>query len=213
MSFHSANRIHAPPVGDDSWLGWFLSRAGNEFLCRVPLDYMEDHFNLIRLDKAVTNYAEALRDILDKKYCLRKWVGEDSGIESEWLYGLIHARYILTPAGIEAMRIKFEHGAFGICPRVYCHGQHVLPIGSSYTYDKSLVNIYCPRCQDIFEPAQENATLDGCMFGPSFPHMFFMQLPELRPQPSQDKYVPRLYGFQLHESALKPQPDKADAES
>ncbi|SPP73359.1 suppressor-of-stellate-like protein [Drosophila guanche] len=211
MALHSGSRTHAPPIGDDSWLGWFLSRPGHEFLCRVPLDYMQDQFNLIGLNESVTNYTDALGDILDKKYWRRKWVGEGSNMESEWLYGLIHARYILTPHGIKAMRMKFERGAFGLCPRVYCHGQHVLPIGSSTIYDESLVNIYCPRCKDIFEPAPENAALDGCMFGPSFPHMFFMHWPELRPQPSQEKYVPRLYGFQLHESALQPKPAEAES--
>ncbi|XP_022229747.2 suppressor-of-stellate-like protein [Drosophila obscura] len=211
MSFKSGSVTTSPPVGDESWLGWFLSQEGNEFLCRVPSDYMMDKFNLCGLDTMVTNYTAALNAILDSEYCLNNWVGEGTNVESEWLYGLIHARYIMTPGGIDAMRKKFDYGDFGICPRVYCRGQHVLPIGLSEEYNDSMVKIYCPRCLDIFDPPQASAMLAGCMFGTSFPQMFFMELPSLRPQPPTETYVPRLYGFQVHKSALHPPSEDMDS--
>ncbi|XP_033254132.1 suppressor-of-stellate-like protein [Drosophila miranda] len=119
----------------------------------------------------------------------------------------------MTPPGIDAMRRKYEYGDFGICPRVYCQGHHVLPIGLSEKSYESTVKIFCPCCQDIYQPTRISAMLDGCMFGPSFPHMFLMELPSHRPTPPQEKYVPRLYGFQLHKSALEPVPDSAANES
>ena len=36
------------------------------------------------------------------------------------LYGLIHARFILSPRGLAMMREKFLLGAFGMCQRILC---------------------------------------------------------------------------------------------
>lgn len=44
------------------------------------------------------------------------------------LYGLIHARYILTTHGLAAMHHKYLHGAFGKCPRHLCAQQSVVPV-------------------------------------------------------------------------------------
>ena len=47
---------------------------------------------------------------------------------AQYLYGLIHARYIKCSAGLEAMRKKYVRGDFGTCPRHGCSDQLVVPV-------------------------------------------------------------------------------------
>lgn len=86
------------------------------------------------------------------------------------LYGLVHQRYILTRAGLQAMvyiilRIhpvsitescvqvdKYENGVFGSCPRVYCVGCNVVPCGRSDMPGLDTVKLFCPNCNDIYGP-------------------------------------------------------------
>jgi casein kinase II subunit beta len=57
------------------------------------------------------------------------------------LYGLIHARFILTPKGLHIMRNKFINGIYGSCPRVLCDRALVLPIGMSEDLSISRVKV------------------------------------------------------------------------
>ena len=43
--------------------------------------------------------------------------------EADVLYGLIHARYIMTSSGLDRMLKKYRAGDFGVCPRFYCENQ------------------------------------------------------------------------------------------
>ena len=65
------------------------------------------------------------------------------------LYGLIHARYILTCHGFDAMKAKYENAVFGTCPNVSCEvngtPQNVIPCGSTDFLCLDSTKVFCPR--------------------------------------------------------------------
>ena len=61
------------------------------------------------------------------------------------LYGMVHARYIVTTRGLAKMVDKFKKCDFGRCPRVICEGQALLPMGLSDNAGAKSVKLYCAR--------------------------------------------------------------------
>ncbi|XP_017638282.1 casein kinase II subunit beta-1 isoform X5 [Gossypium arboreum] len=184
--------------GDDtSWISWFCNLRGNEFFCEVDDDYIQDDFNLCGLSSQVPYYDYALDLILD----VESHEEQNELVESaaEMLYGLIHARYILTSKGMAAMLDKYKNYDFGRCPRVYCCGQPCLPVGQSDIPRASTVKIYCPRCEDIYYPRSKyQGNIDGAYFGTTFPNLFLMTHGHLKPQKATQSYVPRVFGYKIH---------------
>lgn len=189
--------------GDDtSWIAWFCSLKGNEFFCEVDDEYIQDDFNLCGLSSQVPYYDYALDLILDVESSHGDTFTEEQNelVESaaEMLYGLIHARYILTGKGMAAMLEKYKNYDFGRCPRVYCCGQPCLPVGQSDISRSSTVKIFCPKCEDVYYPRIKNQDIDGAYFGTTFPHLFLMTYPHLKPQKPSQRYTPRIFGFKIH---------------
>jgi casein kinase II subunit beta len=74
--------------------------------CEVERSYIEDGFNLYGLRACVSNFSDCLDLILDR-------IGPDDDSDDSHLtqsactlYGLIHARYIITAHGLDAMYNK-----------------------------------------------------------------------------------------------------------
>uniref|UniRef100_A0A7S2UQR9 Casein kinase II subunit beta n=1 Tax=Attheya septentrionalis TaxID=420275 RepID=A0A7S2UQR9_9STRA len=192
---------------DGSWIAWFCSLRGNEFFCEVDEDYIQDDFNLTGLNGLVPYYDYALDMVLDVEMPMEDTLTEEQQeiVESaaEMLYGLIHARYIVTNRGMHAMYEKYRATGFGRCPHVFCQGQPVLPVGLSDLPRNYTVNVFCPRCHGLFFPkSTRQANIDGAYFGTTFPHLYLMTHPEIIPAKPAQNYVPRVYGFKVHQSSL-----------
>ena len=113
------------------------------------------------------------------------------------LYGLIHARFILTPKGLQMMRDKFSKNVFGACPRILCDRQSVLPIGMSEDLSIARVKVYCPKCKEVYIPRMRFVDVDGAYFGCSFPHIFLQTFPDCIPKEKPEMYIPKIYGFTI----------------
>ena len=101
------------------------------------------------------------------------------------------------------MNDKYQSADFGRCPRVYCQGQPTLPVGLSDAQRNYPVNVYCPRCQELYYPrSTKQAGLDGAYFGTTFAHMFLLTYPELIPGKPQQAYEPRIYGFRINRESV-----------
>lgn len=186
----------------EGWIQWFCNLEDHDFFCEIDVEYIRDSFNLYGLKKLFAHYTEALNMILDPES------PEDEDLEDQRfldiyqeamdLYGLIHARFITSPKGLSLMREKYLSGTFGLCPRILCPNQHVLPVGMSETIRHSRVKVFCPRCEDIYTPKKKCSDIDGAYFGCSFPHVLLQNYPDLTPRESSTLYVPRIYGFKVN---------------
>ncbi|MCP9260170.1 Casein kinase II subunit beta [Dirofilaria immitis] len=169
-------------------LNWDLVRTSTK-VQKVDEEYIQDKFNLTGLNEQVPHYRQALDMILDLE---PDDDFEDNPNQSdlveqaaEMLYGLIHARYILTNRGIQQMIDKWHDHDFGVCPRL------------SDVPGESMVKLYCPRCCDVYVPkSSKHQNTDGSYFGTGFPHMLFCTSGR-----KTKTTCNKLYGFKIHPTA------------
>lgn len=200
---------------DEPWIQWFCGLKGHEMFCQVERAYIEDGFNLYGLRACVSNFSDCLDLILDR-------IGPEDSDDSHLtqsactLYGLIHARYIVTTHGLDSMYNKYAAKEFGTCPLVQCNGQPVLPVGLRDEIGVDTGKIFCPKCKSVYQPPPIRSrsghhssngggggAVDGAAFGTTFPHLFLMTFNNLVPDalPPNSSYIPRVFGFRVHQSA------------
>ncbi|KAI9795718.1 MAG: casein kinase 2 regulatory subunit [Sarcosagium campestre] len=181
----------------------FISSRGNEYFCEIDEEYLTDRFNLTSLNTEVQYYQYAL-DLVTDVFDLECDDDMREQIEksARHLYGLVHARYIVTTRGLAKMLDKYKKGDFGKCPRVMCEHYPLLPMGLSDVSNVKAVKLYCAKCEDVYNPkSSRHATIDGAYFGTSFHNILFQVYPALIPMKSIQRYEPRIYGFRVHAAA------------
>ncbi|RMD40891.1 hypothetical protein DV735_g4242, partial [Chaetothyriales sp. CBS 134920] len=181
----------------------FISSRGNEYFCEIDEEYLTDRFNLTGLNTEVHYYQHALDLItdvfdLDCEDDMRETIEKSA----RHLYGLVHARYIVTTRGLAKMVDKYKKCDFGRCPRVLCDGQALLPMSLTDNPGFKSVKLYCARCEDIYNPkSSRHAAIDGAYFGTSFHNILFQVYPALVPDKSRSRYEPHVFGFRVHAAA------------
>jgi len=182
---------------ESSWISSFCETAGHEFFVEVDEAWIRDEFNLYGLESKIENYRENLNVILNSK-CESDSSSDNEN--AELLYGLIHARFLVTVWGLEKMFRKYNKLCFGVCPRYYCQKSKVLPIGISDIPGTCYVKLFCPTCNDIYESGKE---IDGAYFGTTFPHLLLQTYPALLITEPEliKKFVPRIFGFKIHHTS------------
>lgn len=175
-----------------NWVNSLLMSSYGEFLCEVDEEYIRDKFNLTYLEREVQNFRKAYEIIVGISF------DEDYNDEAIKLYGLIHARYIMTPMGLSKMYAKYKEGAFGYCPRVLCTNAFILPIGISDRPEHHSVKLYCPSCRDVYSSkGRKGLIIDGAWFGTSFPHLLLQTYSPDSSKKAVAQYVPKIFGFRL----------------
>ena len=115
------------------------------------------------------------------------------------LYGMIHARYLLTSRGIQGLYEKFNEGVYGLCWNEKCESErrYTLPIGMDVVGQES-AHVYCPYCGETYKPRSSKlAQIDGAYFGSSAAHMLVLQYAGAIKQGSTPTYIPLLSGFRI----------------
>jgi casein kinase II subunit beta len=82
----------------------FISSRGNEYFCEIDEDYLTDRFNLTGLNTEVQYYQYALDLVTDVfELDCDDEMRETIEKSARHLYGLVHARYIVTTRGLSKM--------------------------------------------------------------------------------------------------------------
>ena len=160
------------------WVRNFLLTRPKDTLLPIPQEYLSDGFNLVQLAPIVERivrmeggYVPPAVQTTDSfplfKAALRLILSNDDGPTSppvqraaEVLYTLVHARYVISPRGLDTVRrvLRRPDGTvnpvFGRCPRMNCRGMPVLPWGDSDNFDPrnsvmTRAKRYCPCCGEV----------------------------------------------------------------
>ena len=193
------------------WVQAFCRKAGHEFYSDVPLSFIKDPVTTATIcDTIDSPYVDAAIKLLNgdatepsELVATRREATAVAAV-AERLYALLHGRYLVTYDGLRSVRAKYDAGVYGQCPRVYCRGHPLLPVGLHDRPKQSTVKCFCPKCRDLYHPpSPRHRGIDGVAFGTTVPHLLLQRMPEVCPARPKDSYVPRIFGFELHDDATE----------
>ena len=184
-----------------SWSDWFLSTPAGHYFIKIDEDYLNNTYNFYGLRQKIPHFNAAFELIhgpyIDPEDRTSEWP-DDIDNYGICLFGLLHARFLLTEKGQKRMHKKYINGDFPQCPRTLCKGSKCLPYGKSDNIGQSEVLMFCPNCNDVYYMNNdESITMDGAFFGPNWVHPFLERYKELVPDEIPEKYVPRIFGFHV----------------
>uniref|UniRef100_A0A7E4ZXP0 Casein kinase II subunit beta n=1 Tax=Panagrellus redivivus TaxID=6233 RepID=A0A7E4ZXP0_PANRE len=179
-------------IDESDFITWINSLMATRLMIPIDLYFLRDSFNRTGIDKMLnitpTKLEELMEFIIDDVE-LPDEDYDELNKDAVEVYGLLHARFLLTERGLNQVRDLYENGEYGQCPRHACDGQNVLPIDAQLPPpEPNHVQIYCPKCEEIYRIGEKTKSpISGAFFGADLPQTFFMAFPELRPKRSVHK--------------------------
>ena len=197
---------------NDSYRDWKNNHLGRyPWLLNIPEDYIVDKFNVYGLQDDFS-FLNICCDIICGKPNLNCVPQKDIAEIREQLprvYGMIHARFILSPPGLSALKDKYDCVQYGTCPRLNCQNESLLPIGLSSQMNVSKVKVFCPCCREIFVP-KTNIDLDGAYFGPNAAHIFIDEMHISSKRYNFQPFVHTAFGFRLRSELFEVPKDEEE---
>jgi casein kinase II subunit beta len=192
------------PDNHPTWVQQFCQQRANSWYVRIDFEYLSEGFNYYGRQQYIPNYKLARELICDTHSLEWRYISDRAIMEiheqGKQLYGLIHARWICTSAGIALMRRKaFKKRRYGVCPRLFCRLVPLLPMGMSPVPNRHSAKLFCTRCGDIYKPPP-GKRFDGAHFGPAFPSVFILACPRSDGRTRFRAPEHRIFGFKIYRS-------------
>jgi casein kinase II subunit beta len=199
-------------MSGEVWVDTFLATPRGRFFAKVDMAYLVDPFNLyglrVKVREHFRNAVELVRghgfspdgQLSELPADVDRAAIQRAAVR---LYGLVHARFLLTQGekqGLDQMYEKYSRQEFPRCPRTFCEGHVCLPFGPSEEPDESVLRIFCPNCREVYsadDPVCEQ--IDGAYFGPSWVNLFIQEYQTkgvVKKGPLKKPPI-RLFGFRI----------------
>ena len=192
------------------WVKNFLSFPSSYVFVDVDVKFLKEFLeNFVATSSLITDFKESKKLIFASS--IKEVLAAPQSIQSqaEILYGLAHAKYLLTVEGQEKMISKQKSKIFAHCPRLYCQRTTCFPCGVSDSLQELSIKMYCPNCHEIYNVSDDLiSNIDGAYFGLKWLECVCQSHPELRLSSQTPEYVPRIYGFRIYQPPEAPIDDK-----
>ena len=167
-------------------------------ILEVPYSYLEDNFNFQGVSSLLPYKNHCKLKLLNYETRSEGADRADFDLLVQKYYFLCHARFVRTYAALVVIRERFLAAKFGVCPRKLCKDAPLLPCGESDSINRSTLLFFCDSCGEVYNSSSSVSKLiDGVAFGPSFPHLFFLQFPELKFKGEKVNFIRKINGYPL----------------
>lgn len=196
-----AGSHHSRPKDLIPWVQQFCSKRENNWYVVIEFRYLNDVFNYHGIKHHIPNFHLSHQMITDHHSKEWNYLSDEDVIEiheqAKQLYGLIHARWVCSPRGLELMKRKVvEKNRYGFCPRHHCFNAPLIPVGLSPEPNRHSAKLFCTCCADIYKPP-EDKRIDGAHFGPCLPAVFLVAYPEHDKRGKCERPVQKFMGFKI----------------
>jgi hypothetical protein len=96
------------------------------------------------------------------------------------LYGILHARFLLTMTALDQAREEYSRNKFSYCHQYSCKSVTYLRYGQSDELNESILRLYYANCNKVYVADNSDfEVIDGAFFRPWWIHLFIYSFPEI----------------------------------